>query len=168
MGLNLTSFSHLHSPSIILLDLNLTSYSPTADDLGCCGTVGQICDLSWGLPTFSTHSLDLSDNFLILDIRACVSTKDILVDLLWFVDFQLEYSVIRTSSTSIWTSTNTSTCFIVQRSFACWSIGHFGLSTLRGINTTCHRALWGALWRVLVSNLKLLEAIVEIWTLGVL
>jgi len=164
MGLHLTSFSNLHTACIVLLDLNLTSNTSTADDLGRCGTVGQIRDLSRGLPAFSAHSLDVSDDFLVLAIGACVASKDVLVSLLWLVDFQLQRTVIRASSTSIWASANTSARFIVQRGLACWCVGHFRLGTLRRINTTCHGALWG----VLVSNLKLLEAVIEVRTLGVL
>jgi len=82
MGLHLASFSDLHTTCIVLLDLDLTSNTSTTDDLGRRGTVGQIRDLSRSLPAFSAHSLDLSDDFLVLAIRACVATEYVLIGLL--------------------------------------------------------------------------------------
>jgi hypothetical protein len=165
MWLHLPTFSDLHTTTIVLLlDLYLPSYAATANDLGGCGTVWQVSDLCRGLPAFSSHPLDLSNNFLVLPIRARVAPEGILISFLWLVDLKLENAIIRASSASVWASSDTPASFIVERSLTRWGVWHFWLSTLRRVSSTSY----GALWSVLVSDLQLLEAIIEIRTLGVL
>ena len=151
---------HLASiASVVLLDLNLTSYSTTADNLCCSGTIWQISDLSWGLASFSPHPLDLGNNFLVFTIWTCLITKDVFVCLFRLVgDLQFDWTIIWASSSTIGASTNASACLIIERCLSSWSVRHLRLSALGWISSTCHGPLRSIL--ISISNPKLLKAII--------
>lgn len=129
-------------------------------------TILHVGDLSRSMTTSLSHSLNCCNNFLILPILIVLHDSLILSFNSSFVliDLQLKHSLIGPGSTAIRAPVDTLAGFIVYGSFAGRLVRHLGLSTLRWINSAGH---W-TLWSILITDLQLLETIVQIRTLTIL
>ena len=143
--------------------LDLTSSHSVLDYvLSRCCTILHFSYLGLSLAASLSYSLNRCYDFLIV---LCCWLLTFLLCFAILINFKLQNSIIRTSSSSIWGPSDTPTCFRFSCSRHSFSryVWEFTLIALRGINSTIN---W-PMACILVWNLKFLKTLIHIWTLSI-